>query len=65
MGLRAAGFPSDDGQAPDAEGLGDFLLGEVRGDAQLPANVRRGQRVSIHQGIVSTQRIRHSTLHLT
>lgn len=65
VGLSEAGFPPHDGQALDADGLSDFRLGEVRRDAQLLPDARRRQRVSVHQGIVSTQRIRHHSLHFT
>jgi hypothetical protein len=57
VGLSVAGFPSHDGKPLDADCRGDFCLGEIRGDSQLLPDVRRGQRVSIHQGIDSTQRI--------
>lgn len=63
MGLGKPCLPPCDGDALDADGVGDFRLGEPGGDSQLLPNARRREGVGIHQSIDATQRIRHRGLH--
>lgn len=64
VGLGEPCLPPCDGDTLDTDGLSDFRLSEAPGDAKLLSHARRGKRVGIHQGIDSTHRIRHSSLHL-
>lgn len=62
VGLCESRLPPRDGDALDADGAGDFLLGEPGGDSQLLPNARRREGTGIHQSIDATQRIRHRAL---
>lgn len=61
--LRESGLPPRDGDPLDTDGVGNLGLRETCGEAQLLPNAGRGERVSIHQGINSPQRIRHHNPH--
>ncbi|OEJ36317.1 hypothetical protein BGK72_38825 [Streptomyces agglomeratus] len=63
MRLGESCLPPCDGDTLDADGLGEFRLSEAPGKTQLLSNGRWGKRVGIHDGIVSTHRIRHSGPH--
>jgi hypothetical protein len=63
VGLGKSCLPPCDGDALDANGVGDLRLSEPGGDSQLLPHARGRESVGVHQSIDATQWIRHRDLH--
>lgn len=61
--LGAPSLPLCDRETLDADGVGDFGLGEAGGETKLLPDLGCGEGVFLHQGVNSPQRIGHRNLH--